>query len=338
MNQPVGSESVNVNENDFDAIVAKFAAGNGGGSDNGMMPMLFMMMKSERDDRKASSQNMMNMLMSLLPVIIPMFAAKGPDPLMLEMIRGMMSGKDQTEQFKQMLELQRQNTASSIDQLKTMFVSMMEQKDKINEEALRRASENDGGGKSTAVEVLREIRLGVAQLAMAPTPPGMAAVEQPGEKSSSAAPAEAAPALLHNPGSTAAPKVAKDVVPQTLLILRQLKKIQENPGHEKQAEWRAILVAMTLRDEDMLDILMSDNDTPEQMQENQIKLVDHCTPFITTNPDVMGWAKKEGVAAWLSTFVNKKLIPMLADALDEDDDSTDETKTPPAVASGSPAV
>lgn len=342
MNQPVAPESLNVNESDFDAIMAKYMGGqqaDAGG--NAMMPMLFMMMKSERDDRKASQANMMQMLMTLLPALLPLFMNKGPDPLMLEMIKGIMSGKDQTQQFQQMLELQRQNTTASMEQLRTMFLGMMEQKDKINEEALKRASENDGGGKSTAVEVLREIRLGVAQLAMAPTPPGMAAVAQPGTETAAGAPAEATPAIANNPAPAAlpGPKPGKDVVPQTLLILRQLKKIQENPGHEKQPEWRAILVAMTLRDEDMLEILLSDNETPEQVQENQLKLVDHCTPFITTNPDVMGWAKKEGVAAWLSNYVNKKLIPALIDALDDGEEESDESEqTPPANASGSPAA
>ena len=319
------NDTQTVGLSELDSFLEKL--GGGGGNNDSMNPMLLMLMQQMRDDRaerRAADDRRQSMLLGLAPVLAPLIAGlfnKQPDPLMLEVVRGAISGKDQSAQMTAMQEAQRAASAAALEQTRAMFTSVMEMKDDLNAKMMEKAleSQTDAGAEGGPAAIMREVRLGLSALAsMRQTAPVSADVPAlAGPAASATTPAQ--------PAGDAADKTAprRSVV---AVVLHTMKQLQEN-AIPRPALAHASVIAVALNDEELTRLLVDGDEAA---------VIDYCLPTVSADPELMGWVNRRGVGAWISAYVNKRLAVGVADAVASDaelaaDEGADDDDAEPEV-------
>jgi hypothetical protein len=268
----------------------------------------------EKEDRRTEREEArraetMKMIIGLGSTLLPALLNK---PTMDPALLAMLSNRNGADEFKNMMEMQRQQAAQSMESLKTALLGIMSTKDEMHkrllEDALERAE--DGGGESSGgfAGTLRELRLSLGALGGAGILAGAASAPAP-------APALPAPSANgENPPPRPAPRAPAHPV---VTVMRQLKLFQEGKV-TKPALARAALVTVVLQDDELARLITAGDGN---------ELFSYCAPHVGQHADLMQWIQIPGVAEWLELFIGDRLAPLVEEAMDdgEGDDGEDET-------------
>lgn len=287
--------------------------------------------EEKREERaEAARGDQMKMILALATSILPTIMKRETDPALMAIISATINKSGSGEEMRSILEMQRQQSAATMDlQLKSLL-SVIATKDELNKKVLEDVmSRQDGeaeGGSSGVAGIMKEVRLGLSAVG------GMLGGGGRG--------AEPQPPLALNPPNGAQPTQPAAPQPQqhqqrhpVLVVLHQLKSLQEGKV-SKPLVARAAMVTVALNDEGLIDALLSDDGDD---------VYAYCLPHVQRDAVLVSWLQAPGVADWLKQYLETQLVPqvdMAVNGLDEEDDRVDDmpaTHAPTAPTAATPA-
>lgn len=258
-----------------------------------------------RAEERAGKSDLWKTLATVLgPVVIGMLNKPAIDPALIAII----GGKNSSEEMKQFLEMQRQQSAIQMETLTKSMLHIMEVKDSMNEKMMERAVEaaESGDNDSGIVGVLKQ----VANIAG----PLMA---QGRENQAQALPAPPANATANQPAQAKTPPP-----PPALVVLKTLRNIYTNDMTPKQLRTaKASLVVVILQDDQLVEALLT---------EDENALITYCTPIVMADKMLAEWIRvpandtKKAAAEWLVDFVKDELIPRVDYEINGDSDDNEK--------------
>jgi hypothetical protein len=290
-------------------------ATNKGGNENSMMVIMLMEQSREarreareaRREAQAQQSNMMNLVLSVMQGA----NNKTMDPLMVEIIKASLSGKQQEEFTRTMMTLQQNNATQSMEMMRTTMEQAAALKDKMTDEVIETIKENaanrNGEGTSPAMEIFREIRL-MAEPIIA------AKMGQPVKAPVTENPAQT-PKTINAPQA----KSEKELIP---FILRALKHAQETPMQP--AEKRSLRAKISI-------VIMDVPPLAEAvLNEDADKIGELAKPYVIADPVIFNWITKPEVAAWLQDYLKNQIAPLLDSYAEGEEAEAGIATDPPA--------
>jgi len=306
-----------LNGSPIDRVLQAFAGDNAPKGIDPMMGLLISVMSTnaqaaqqaaqrQAEQQQAAQQAQMQML---LAIIGPLMSKPPIDPVMLALLT-----KDNgSESFKNMLEMQRQQSAQSMDSLRTALLSVMETKDSINKDMLERALESSlGGGEESMGQTVLKL---LPSLLSQQQPPAQTPAQTPETIATQPLPGAAASAA--HPPAGAARQPAPVVV-----VMRGLMALQRGTASKPNATAAAI-VSVAFQDDQLIAALQS---------EDLGTVLTYVAPRISAEPAILAWLAEPEVEPWLTHYVDNRLIPQVLDVIDPDggDDEEDDAEPGPA--------
>jgi len=275
-------------------------------------------MKEERRSKSENKQLMIQLATIALPLIVGLLK-KETDPLMLELIRNKTDDVATRNNFQSMMELQNSASQANLQNAIQSMTSVMGIKDKLTSDALERArnrDDDDRPAKSGIADTLREVRMIMQSMKLGEPVEDPRMAELLGEGKP-----EAAPIVPVAPVAPVARIPVKPTAAQ--VVLRSIMEIHTNKNLTvaERAQIKAGMVAAVLTDEKLTDAL---ND------EDQETILEICQPVVAADAVLLEWMQGEGVAPFLMQYVSGQVIPMVQEALLEDDgeDDGDDAEDP----------
>jgi len=270
-------------------------------------------MKEERRSKSENKQLMIQLATIALPLIVGLLK-KETDPLMLELIRNKTDDVATRNNFQSMMELQNSASQANLQNAIQSMTSVMGIKDKLTSDALERArnrDDEDRPAKSGIADTLREVRMIMQSMKLGEPVEDPRMVDLLGEGKPEAAPIVPVAPVARIPAKPTAAQV----------VLRSIMEIHTNKNLTvaERAQIKAGMVAAVLTDEKLTDAL---ND------EDQEAILEICQPVVAADPVLLTWMQGEGVAPFLMQYVSGQVIPMVQEALLEDDDGEDDAEDP----------
>lgn len=270
-----------------------------------------------RDADEARRSDMMKMLIGLGTTILPALLNKGPDPLVATLLQATIAKSGSgADEFRNMMEMQRQQSAAAMDSLKTALLGVMTVKDELHKQTigelidkLDNAGEGDSGGGVAGT--LREIRLALGAVAgISGASPARA------DNPAIAAPSES---VAENPGAQGRPagQPAPPARRPVEVVLYQLMALQQGKVAKPKLA-RAAMGTVALQDEELTKLLLSEE--PDAMA----RLMDYCQPAVVKDQALLQWITSDGVAEWVEAYVRDQLCPLIDELAGEADAETDE--------------
>lgn len=273
--------------------------------------------RSEREraraEEKSSKNDMMKTFATLLaPVFVNLMNKPAIDPA----IASILAGRNNSDDFKSMMEMQRQQAAIQMETLTKSMLSIMEVKDSMNERLIEKAIEGAESNDSDTgiLGIFNQVAKIAAPLLSAPA---QSVAPEPLAISHTAHAANA------NPPAPAPRPVQEPVA----VILHTMRRMQLGQLNAKQARTALpSMVVVALQDEKLVEAIMHDD---------QNVLISYCTPTVMQSTELSQWVQANGVADWLSEFVENELKPRIAYEIDEPD--SDDENEPPELNAGNVA-
>ena len=212
----------------------------------------------EREERReerteAARGDQMKMILALATSILPSIMKRETDPALMAIITATIGKSGSGEEMRSILEMQRQQSAATMDlQLKSLL-SVIATKDELNKKVLEDVmSRQDGeseGASSGVAGIMKEVRLGLSAVG------GMLGGGRPQEP-------QQPPLALNPPNGTAQPaqptQQHQTQRHPVLVVLHQLKSLQEGKV-SKPLVARSAMVTVALNDDGLIDALLSDD-------------------------------------------------------------------------------
>lgn len=301
-------------ESNFDKVLAMLTNPQRQGSGGVDMNML-LALEEKREARRAAAearreaqaekQFMMRMMLMMVQS-----QQKGPDPLMVEMIKGMMNNKQQEEFTRNMLEMQRNNSAEQIASMRETLKEAAALKDEITRETIEQIRESkDGGSDNPTLQIFREIKelaapIIAAKVGVKPT----ATVEHHPQANPNGAP----------PTMTA--KSEKERIPLFLRAVKQAWDLRDSSDRGKKRSVRGA-ISVVLMDVPNLAQAILDEDSD--------KAFGMCKEYVIADSTLLNWIQQDGVADWINVYLTKEIAPVLDSMMEAEEDgpTPDETET-----------
>ena len=271
----------------------------------------------EREERReerteAARSDQMKMILALATSILPSIMKRETDPALMAIITATIGKSGSGEEMRSILEMQRQQSAATMDlQLKSLL-SVIATKDELNKKVLedvmsRQDEGGDGGGSSGVAGIMKEVRLGLSAVG------GMLGGSRPAEPQ--------APLSLNPPApaaTTDAPKQTSGPRHPVLVVLHQLKALQEGKVG-KPLVARAAMVTVALNDEGLIDALLSDDGED---------VYAYCLPHVKNDAVLIAWLQAPGVGEWLKNYLETQLVPQVDMAVNGFEDDGENADAP----------
>ncbi len=285
---------------------------------------MLMMMQNQRETRreiqeaKREKNDFLKMALTLLPSLL---GPKGPDPLMIEMVKGMMGNKQQEEFTKSILTMQQANSQANLDMIRQSSESMMKAREEANRDEvdrLRERLDKEPGASSPVTEIVREMRLLAEPFIAAKFGAGSAAKTETKTNPSQTPKIE---------GPTSRPE-------QIPIILRALKNLHESASMSKsdknlvRAKIASIIIEIPPLAEAICNIVPGEEGNPAREQ-----VADICKPYVMADGALAAWLMKPETQPWLDYTLIRQIAPIVDSMMEaneveegqpvDDDDETD---------------
>ncbi len=279
----------------FDNLIEKLTDGGNKKSGRDPMDMFMLMMMEEKREARAEKAQMQKLILSVLPILL---GNKGPDPLMMEIVKSTMNGNQQEKFAQSMMQIQQQQAASNMQMIQSTMENTNKLKDEMTARQLdmmeARMEKQDAPAASPVTEIIRELRLAVEPLVLA----------KMGQNATAAAAAkreEGSRGGIHgNPAARI--EAPKDVIPMVLRILKEYHEKKDTFGPTEKRGIRAKLATIIL-DAPALAKAICNEDTDA--------VTEICKPYVLADEIVMGWVMQPNVSTWLGDYLINQIAPVL---------------------------
>lgn len=295
----------------FDKMMAKLTGaavqpakgGAAPGSDLGSMLVVMMMQERAQSRREAremrreqakAKASMDRLMLSIL------LKGNKPDPFMLEMFKTMAGGEQQKATFKAMMDINSENAKAQLANMKELFSSTDELKNRVFEQVLSRMEGNgkDSSSGSVALDVIRELK-DVA----APIITSMASKNQPRTQTrnqAQVAPGTGSVPALPNPGAGSEAQAPDPVS----IIMRTVHHVHAHPNMTP-AERRRIRSQLAT-------VIMDVPALAEAIVQDDEKGAAECVQaYVLSDPTILAWVQQPGVADWLNAYLKNEIADVL---------------------------
>lgn len=283
-----------------------------------MMQIMLMKMQADeeraREDRRSRETNnktLVQLAIAALPMLVGFFK-KEADPIMAQLLGTVLNGSNNREQLEAMMKLSMQANSEQIKMALQGFSEISKLKDEANREIIEKVKENAGGGDGKAggfADTLREVRLAMEALkgVNLGTAPAPVLSDREQELLDEGRPEGDKPLAL---------PLKEKPIPPVLSVLRMIMRVHQDEGLDKagRANLKMEIVRKAMEDQALTDALDSED-------EEALQAV--CGPAFVSDAKLVTWVQMDGVAYWLQQYVKNQIVPMVQEAMIDDNDMDD---------------